>query len=89
MNDKDIIKELPDELLLHILLFLSTYEAVGSACLSKRWRYLHPELRNLDFVFDHDYIIRWSYRSSGRHNIYQFWAFISCLIFLLLEFLWV
>ncbi|XP_010413724.1 PREDICTED: putative F-box/FBD/LRR-repeat protein At3g59240 [Camelina sativa] len=46
---KDIISDLPEALLCHIVSFLSTKEAALTSLLSKKWRYLFAAKPNLDF----------------------------------------
>ncbi|XVE50580.1 hypothetical protein DITRI_Ditri01bG0174300 [Diplodiscus trichospermus] len=49
MEDADRISNLPDEIISHILSFLSTKEAVRTSILSTRWRYCFAFVSNLDF----------------------------------------
>lgn len=49
MEDVDRISDLPDSILTHILLFLSTKEAVGTSILSSRWKYIFTLVPNLHF----------------------------------------
>ncbi|PPD94975.1 hypothetical protein GOBAR_DD08020 [Gossypium barbadense] len=49
MEDVDRISDLPDSILTHILLFLSTKKAVGTSILSSRWKYIFTLVPNLHF----------------------------------------
>ncbi|KAG7561419.1 F-box domain, partial [Arabidopsis thaliana x Arabidopsis arenosa] len=46
---KDIISDLPEALICHILSFIPTKEAALTSLLSKKWRYLFAFAPNLDF----------------------------------------
>ncbi|XP_017984422.1 PREDICTED: F-box/LRR-repeat protein At3g26922 [Theobroma cacao] len=52
MTVEDRISKLPDDLLLKIMSFLNTKQAVQTCVLSKRWKPLWQSLPNLDFDFD-------------------------------------
>ncbi|KAK6228733.1 hypothetical protein SCA6_001073 [Theobroma cacao] len=52
MTIEDRISKLPDGLLLKIMSFLNTKQAVQTCVLSKRWKPLWQSLPNLDFDFD-------------------------------------
>ncbi|XP_019101065.1 PREDICTED: putative F-box/FBD/LRR-repeat protein At3g59240 [Camelina sativa] len=47
--DTDIISDLPEALICHILSFLTTKEAALTSLLSQKWRYLFAFVPNLDF----------------------------------------
>ncbi|KAK3024285.1 hypothetical protein RJ639_043147 [Escallonia herrerae] len=48
-ESEDIISNLPDCILHHILSFLPTKDAVGTCILSVRWKYLWTSVPNIDF----------------------------------------
>ncbi|AES99622.2 F-box/RNI superfamily protein [Medicago truncatula] len=47
----DRISSLPDDVLCHILSFVSTQEAVATSVLSKRWTHLWRSIDNIDFKY--------------------------------------
>ncbi|GKV14378.1 hypothetical protein SLEP1_g25273 [Rubroshorea leprosula] len=51
-SSDDRISALPDEVLIHILSFLPTQNAVTTSVLSKRWRYLYTLVSSLDLMTD-------------------------------------
>ncbi|CAA7016706.1 unnamed protein product [Microthlaspi erraticum] len=56
IGSKDLISNLPDALVCHILSFLSTEDAALTSVLAKRWRYLLAFVPNLDLdnaSYDH------------------------------------
>ncbi|KAL4619262.1 hypothetical protein ACB092_06G067600 [Castanea dentata] len=61
--DKDIISKLPDSILLYILSFLLTKDAVRTSILSTKWRYLWTGMSNFDFNDD------LSYKKTKEKNI--------------------
>ncbi|CAH8341878.1 unnamed protein product [Eruca vesicaria subsp. sativa] len=50
--NKDMISELPEALLLHILSLLPTKDVIATSVLSKRWRSLWKMVPKLEFEFD-------------------------------------
>ncbi|XP_017641007.1 F-box protein At4g22280-like [Gossypium arboreum] len=54
MEEIDRISDLHDSILIHILSFLSTKEAIKTSVLSTRWRYLFDLLPNIDFDLEED-----------------------------------
>ena len=62
-EDKDIISKLPDSVLLYILSFLLTKDAVRTSILSTKWRYLWTGMSNFDFNDD------LSYKKTKEKNI--------------------
>ena len=54
-EDKDIISKLPDSVLLYILSFLLTKDAVRTSILSTKWRHLWTGMSNFDFNDDLSY----------------------------------
>nr|KYP61917.1 F-box/FBD/LRR-repeat protein At1g78750 family [Cajanus cajan] len=59
----DMISELPDSILLHILDLMEPKQAVQTCLLSKRWKNLCKQLTNLTFTFSPDptpnYLVPW------------------------------
>ncbi|XP_066167884.1 uncharacterized protein [Oryza sativa Japonica Group] len=47
---KDLISQLPDDILLHILSMVRYKEAVRTAAVSRRWKHLHTKLPALSFI---------------------------------------
>ncbi|OMO92994.1 hypothetical protein COLO4_17162 [Corchorus olitorius] len=68
------IEQLPDEVLSIIISFLSVKEAISTSILSKRWRHLYLFMSRLDFDFDDDTFIEYSFDGLkscrwGDHDI--------------------
>ena len=51
-QEKDVFSRLPDDILVHILLFLSTKEAIRTSVLSKRWKCLWMSVGMFVFKID-------------------------------------
>ncbi|XP_022747530.1 F-box/LRR-repeat protein At3g26922-like isoform X2 [Durio zibethinus] len=51
-QEKDLVSRLPDDILVHILSFLPTEDAIKTSILSKRWKYLWVSIPNFCFC-DH------------------------------------
>jgi hypothetical protein len=51
MNATDRISDLPDDLLLHVMFFLTLQEAVQTCVLSQRWRSLWSSIEGYPFPF--------------------------------------
>jgi hypothetical protein len=73
------LSNLPDEVLRHILSFLSTKDAVRTSLLSKRWEYLWASIPNLDFekyepakrtYCDASRVYKWI-STAVRHNVQE------------------
>uniref|UniRef100_A0A0E0DVP1 F-box domain-containing protein n=1 Tax=Oryza meridionalis TaxID=40149 RepID=A0A0E0DVP1_9ORYZ len=47
---KDLISQLPDDILLHILSMVRYKEAVRTAAVSRRWKHLHTKLPAVSFI---------------------------------------
>ncbi|XP_010451456.1 PREDICTED: putative F-box/FBD/LRR-repeat protein At3g49480 [Camelina sativa] len=65
MGGEDRISELSDDLLVEILLFLPTKEAVATTFLSKRWRFVWRKLPRLD------------YKETGNSSSKSVWWFLD------------
>ncbi|XP_045810858.1 F-box/LRR-repeat protein At4g14103-like [Trifolium pratense] len=66
-NMKDMISELPEGVLLYILSFLPTKDAVRTTILAKTWRYLWTHLSVFDFeVFCHQHGSKPKQKSENR-----------------------
>ncbi|XP_019436421.1 PREDICTED: putative F-box/FBD/LRR-repeat protein At5g22670 [Lupinus angustifolius] len=53
IESKDLLSDLPDSILLHVLNFLRTKNAVQTSALSLRWEHLWKRLTNLKFESSH------------------------------------
>ncbi|CAL0306731.1 unnamed protein product [Lupinus luteus] len=53
IESKDLLSDLPDSILLHVLNFLRTKHAVQTSVLSMRWEHLWKRLTNLKFDSSH------------------------------------
>ncbi|CAA7016703.1 unnamed protein product [Microthlaspi erraticum] len=51
---RDLVSNLPDPLISHILSFIPTKEAASTSVLSKRWRFLFASVTNLEFKSNGD-----------------------------------
>ncbi|CAI9105078.1 OLC1v1003928C1 [Oldenlandia corymbosa var. corymbosa] len=60
----DMISDLPDSILCHILSFLPTHLLVPTSLLSRRWRFLWTKVKTLDFFISFP-----SSRFLKRHNM--------------------
>jgi len=67
-EDEDMISELPDEILCHILSFGTTKFAVKTSILSKRWRYIWVSVPVLQF------------NQQEFSRIENFINFVSCVL---------
>ncbi|KAL6188821.1 hypothetical protein ACLB2K_040212 [Fragaria x ananassa] len=52
-NPNRTLNDLPDEILLHILTFFPTLDAVQTSLISRKWRPLWSRLRFLRFSYEH------------------------------------
>ncbi|CAL1397273.1 unnamed protein product [Linum trigynum] len=68
----DRLSSLPDEILSHILSFLKTKYAVGTAVLSRRWKDLWTRVSNLDL----DYRLFYHYPTPNNNGA-SWWEQIS------------
>ncbi|KAK6257938.1 hypothetical protein QUC31_001397 [Theobroma cacao] len=74
---KDRISELPDEILVHILSFLSLRNAARSGILSRRWRHLWKSVPSLNF----DFVNKLGPgRDSKGLNKYQFVDWVNAVL---------
>jgi hypothetical protein len=64
------LSNLPEEVLRHILSFLSTKDDVRTSLLSKRWEYLWASIPNLDFE---------KYEPAKRTHLMNFVEKVLCL----------
>ncbi|KAI9117563.1 hypothetical protein K1719_011729 [Acacia pycnantha] len=53
IDKKDVISELPDSLLHHILSFLSTRDAIRTSLLARRWKFLWTYLSDFNIEVEH------------------------------------
>ncbi|KAL3529732.1 hypothetical protein ACH5RR_009054 [Cinchona calisaya] len=76
-NYLDRISALPDEILIHILSFLSTKIAARTSVLSTRWRYLFASIPDIDFEFElkHYHYCKDKTLIENAHS-WSFYAFI-------------
>ncbi|XP_022734037.1 F-box/LRR-repeat protein At4g14103-like [Durio zibethinus] len=65
VGKEDFISKLPNDVVAHILSYLNTKEAVQTAVLSRRWRYLWTYIHSLNF---NDFHIR---EMEGRNQVFM------------------
>ncbi|XP_063939925.1 F-box/LRR-repeat protein At4g14103-like isoform X2 [Daucus carota subsp. sativus] len=80
-NNQDMISNLPDALISHILSFLPTKYAVGTTILSKRWNYLWTSVKNLDFNSSLILNIGRGYYASSDEFMKSFVEFVERVLF--------
>nr|KYP41948.1 Putative F-box/FBD/LRR-repeat protein At1g78760 family [Cajanus cajan] len=66
-DDKDRLSELPNNLLLHIMSFMETRDAIQTCVLAKRWKNLCKRLNNLSFNFEYS-------RSRNNFQDFVYWT---------------
>ncbi|KAK6124914.1 hypothetical protein DH2020_041325 [Rehmannia glutinosa] len=78
INGIDIISNLPNEVLCHILSFLDTKYAVGTSILSTKWQNLLPLIPNLRIQLDDTLLLH--PESASSTNLISFMNFVDKLL---------